>query len=174
MIHLPRFVMPGLAATLTLLLGAEWLLSGSQVIPPSRTLAIPAAPADDAPDGTVGQWGDTILARPLFNPDRRPVSEAGADASTSLPRLSAIIITSGTRAAIFAVDGQKPQVLTAGGTIDGYQLTHIAPGSVELAGPDGTVTLRPQFISASPPVSATPPGVIPADNSSNNNEENPN
>lgn len=182
MIRLPPRVMPGIAAALALLVAGEWMMPAPGAAPAATIPAIPAAVADNAVDEAVGQWGDTSLARPLFNPDRRPVSAPGANTGTSLPRLSAIIVTSGIRAAIFSADGQKPQVVQTGGIIDGYQLTHIAPGSIELAGPAGTLTLRPQFIatSSSPPAAATVaapgamPGTIPANNSSNFSDENPN
>jgi hypothetical protein len=182
MIRLSPFVMPGLAAALALLFVGEWLLPGPGAVPPTSMLAVPAAVSDYATDHLVGQWGDTVLARPLFNPDRRPASEVSTGTGTDLPRLSAIIITGGMRAAVFAADGQKPQVVQAGGTISGYQLLHVTPNSVDMLGPDGTVTLRPQFITAAPtgPAAAsasTPgvvPGMVPANNSSNYDEENPN
>ena len=149
---LPPPALPALAAALALLFAGEILLPGSPAVPPHKMFAIPSAAPEAAADEAAGQWGDTILARPLFSPDRRPVSAAGTDTSTSLPRLSAIIITGGTHAAVFSADGQKPQVVTAGGSIDGYQLDSIAPDSVQLTGPDGPLTLRPQFITSAPAI----------------------
>jgi len=162
---------PVLAAAFLLLLAALWLLPGPAA--PARHLPamLPAA-SPDATDAMISQWGSTALARPLFNPGRRPLDQAGASTDGSLPRLSAIIITGGTSAAVFAADGQKPQVVSQGGTIGGYVLNRIAPDQVELSGPGGTLTLHPQF-TASPAGTANsspPPGQIinPALNPSNN------
>jgi hypothetical protein len=143
--------MPALAIALALLLGVEWLLlPGPHVISPYKMPQIPAAQSSSEVDSAVAQWGDTSLARPLFQPDRRPVITADANQSTSLPRLSAILIVGGARAAVFAADGQKPQVVSTGGTIAGYRLERIAPDSVELFGPDGDLTVHPQFITTAP------------------------
>jgi hypothetical protein len=154
MIRLSPFAMQAVAAALALMFAAELLLPGPRVISPNKMPAIPAALPGNPANEIVGQWGNTALERPLFYPDRHPMSEAGADASTGLPRLSAIVIIGRTRAAIFAADGQKPQVATIDDTIDGYRLERIEPDSVELLGPDGTFAMRPQFIAA-PPASQT-------------------
>ena len=149
MIHLPRRTKPALAAAFLLLLAAEWLLPGPQA-PALRTPpALPAATPDASADAQISQWASTALARPLFNADRRPVEQPGTE-SDALPRLSAIIITGSNRAAIFDASGQKPQIVPEGGEIDGYRLQHIAPGTVDLLGPDGPVTLRPRFASPDP------------------------
>lgn len=166
MMPLRPFVIPGLTAILALVLAAECLLPGAPANPPDTRLAIPAAAPDKAADEIVGQWGNTILARPLFNPGRRPITAASTNTDTSLPRLSAIIIIGGTRVAIFAADGQKPQVIAAGNSIDGYRLQRVTPDSVDLLGPLGPLTLRPQFITAVPSASSR--------DNSNISEENPN
>jgi hypothetical protein len=44
-----------------------------------------------------------VLARPLFNPDRRPVETGVADAR-GLPRLTGIVVAGSQRVAIFADD----------------------------------------------------------------------
>ncbi|MDD2704428.1 MAG: hypothetical protein PHU07_03725 [Acidocella sp.] len=158
MIRAPQAAIPLLAAGLGLLLTAELLLPGPTAPPPRASPAIPAAAPDDAADAATSQWADTILARPLFNADRRPVQEAGAN--TALPRLSAIIVTDGVRSAIFSATGQKPQVVGEGGEIGGYRIEAIAPDEVKLAGPGGLLTLHPQFVTAAPPA-ATPPANAP-------------
>jgi len=150
MIRLPAQTLPALTAALALLLASEWLLPGARLVSPSKLPAFPTTLPDNAADAALSQWGDTALARPLFHPDRRPVAAAGTNADTSLPRLSAIIIIGGTPAAVFAAAGQKPQVVGAGGTIDGYRLEHIGPNTVELLGPEGELTVHPQFITATP------------------------
>lgn len=165
---------PALAGTLMLLLAALWLLPGPTASTPPLPALLPAAPPD-ATDAAISQWGNTALARPLFNPGRRPADQPGAAADGSLPRLSAIIVTAGGSAAVFAADGQKPQVIAQGDSIAGYVLNRIAPDHVELSGPGGPLTLRPQFAgaaaagTASPPPATPPPGqtLIPLNPSSN-------
>jgi hypothetical protein len=166
MIRLSPLAMRAAAAALALMLAAELLLPGPRGITLNKMPAIPAALPGNPANEVVGQWGNTALERPLFYPDRRPTSEPGADTSTGLPRLSAIVIIGHTRAAIFAAGGQKPRVAAIDDTIDGYRLERIEPDSVELLGPDGTLTMRPQFITA-PPANQT-------NDTLNNNEENGN
>lgn len=169
MIRLPPLTMPVLAAALTLFLAVEWFLPRPGIVSPYNLAAIPVAQPDSAADATIGQWGDTALSRPLFHPDRRPVVAVGADTSTSLPRLSAIIIIGNKSAAVFVADGQKPQIVGTGGTIDGYRLERIAPNGVELLGPTGDQTVRPQFTTTTPAN-----GANNAPDNSNISEENNN
>jgi len=146
----PRAAMPALAAMLTLLLALEWMLPGAA--PQHIAPAIPAAGADIGTDAAVGQWAATILARPIFNPDRRPAAEAeSSDAAEPLPRLTAIIIVAGVSRAVFSAPGAKPILVRPGGAVAGYQLKEIKAGSVSLLGPDGGITtLRPQFLAPAP------------------------
>jgi general secretion pathway protein N len=149
-IAMPRAIWPALAAVLALLLAAEWLLPGAA--PPPRVMpAIPAPGAGAAADAAVGQWASTILARPIFSPDRRPPAVADANAVIVLPRLTAIIITPETRRAVFLAPDGKALALGPGGEVAGYELKSITAGSVVLLGPDGGITtVRPQFLTPPP------------------------
>jgi hypothetical protein len=90
------------------------------------------------------------LARPLFNPTRRPVSSGGpASADFADKRLAGIVVSPQQRLAIFAVTGDKPLVVKEGADIDGWQIETITPFDVSLRGPGGTRTLRPKM-DASP------------------------
>jgi hypothetical protein len=158
-----RLAWPALAGALLVLLAAAWLVPGPAAAPRHLPAVItPAAP--QAPGAMVSQWGGTALARPLFSPGRRPQDQQGATADGTLPRLSAIIVSGGTGAAVFAASGQRPQVVNQGGTIGGYVLNRIAPDHIELAGPAGTLTLHPQFTPAAAAATApanpptSPPG----------------
>jgi len=102
-----------------------------------------AAPAADL-SASVQAWSAAILQRPLFRPDRRPLAPDAAVTAT-LPRLSAIIISSTGGAAIFSGDDGKAIAVTAGGVIDGYRIATIGPGEVKITGPAGDRTLHPQF-----------------------------
>jgi hypothetical protein len=89
-----------------------------------------------------------ILARPLFNPNRRP-PEAARQGEASVgelggERLSGIVVEADRRLAIFAVAGTKPQTLGEGDTVAGWRIENIAPGEVSLSGPGGVQTLRPK------------------------------
>jgi hypothetical protein len=146
---------PALAAALGLLLVAELLLPGPPLPTAREAPAIPAAMADQNADASISQWGATILARPLFNQNRRPVQMVSTGASNILPRLSAVIVIGNTRRAVFATPGQKPQIIAEGETIGPYTLDSIAPDKVRLHGPDGAMTLRPQFLTPAPATVAT-------------------
>jgi hypothetical protein len=149
----PWLIQSAAAAALALMLAAELLLPGGAATSAPAALVVPAAtPAQEA-DAAIGQWATTILARPLFNASRRPVQVAVSDMDVSLPRLSAIIVNGGVRSAVFDSGGPKPLVLTAGGSIGSYRIETIAPDNVDLLGPDGQVTLRPQFTTGA---AATP------------------
>ena len=150
------FILPGLAGLLGLLLAAE-LLTGQPAPPaPPMHAALPASSADIAMDDAISQWAGTVLARPLFNQTRRPDGDA-AQQGAGLARLTAIIVTAGSRSAIFAADGQKPQIVPEGGEINGYTLRRISADTVELSGPAGTLTLHPQFPSPATPASSSAP-----------------
>ena len=131
---------------------------------PARSAAggVPSArqaPADAVTD-RLQRWAATSLARPLFNPDRRPVAavEAGSNASAGLPRLSGIMITEAGRRAIFAATGAgKPQVVEEGGTVGGNLVRSISVEEVVLIGPDGPHRLHLAFDQALPGATPAPP-----------------
>jgi hypothetical protein len=89
----------------------------------------------------------TILARPLFNPTRRPPETvSGPDAGPDLAdaRLTGIVTLPPLKIAIFAVKGAKPLVLGEGETVSGWRIERITPAEIALSGPGGSQTLRPK------------------------------
>ena len=111
-----------------------------------------SAPTETASD-QARRWEAAILARPLFNPDRRPSAQAlaGSGEAAGLPRLSGIMITPTGRHAIFAsTTGGKPDVVAEGGSVGGYLVEAISPGEVMLAGSDGKHSLHPTFDNIRP------------------------
>jgi hypothetical protein len=133
---------PVLAALLGLVLLAELLPGGGDDSRlPDATLPRGGGAVAGA---DVQGWTQTILARPLFNPDRLPSGEAtgGGD---GLPRLSAILIGQGMASAIFAADGQKPLVVQVGGLVNGDKVQSISADEVVLLTAVGPVALRPRF-----------------------------
>lgn len=137
--------------------------------------AVPVRPpAPDAPAATpaalavrpAAQWAGTVLARPLFNPARRPpaASAAAPVAAAALPRLTGILISPTGRTAIFA-SGERPVAVVEGGVVAGYLVRSIQPGRVVLAGPGGEHSVRPSYDANRPPppaplrlAPAAPPG----------------
>ena len=131
---------------------------------PARSTAggVPSArqsPADAVAD-RLQRWAATSLARPLFNPDRRPVAVvgSGSTAAAALPRLSGIMITEAGRRAIFAATGaDKPQVVAEGGTVGGNLVQSITLEEVVLVGPDGPHKLHLAFDRQLPGAAMVPP-----------------
>lgn len=134
---------------------------------PLPSLASPALQAENAtfPADRSQDWVAIILDRPLFNVSRRPPPGAAAAASrgTGLPRLSGILVAASQRRAIFAGPaGSKPVVIAEGAKLGGYTVQSIGGGQVTLAGPAGTVVLRPAFDAAAPsPATAVPDLFVP-------------
>lgn len=154
-------LLPGLAITLGLLLAVEclggrggaWPL-GLGRLPVAREAAAPRPPS-------VQRWAETVLARPLFNPNRRPPQSSAA--VSGVARLTAIIIAGGARSAIFAGagTGEKPHILLEGDRVDGYAILRITSDTVELGGAAGRLTLHPQFPAAPAAVAAAQPAPPP-------------
>jgi hypothetical protein len=88
----------------------------------------------------------TILARPLFQPDRRPAPEAAA--SPKLGRLAGIIVSGTEKRLIFAgSSGGKPIVLKEGDHVDADVVQSISDEHAALSGPDGVKFITPSFDS---------------------------
>jgi hypothetical protein len=112
----------------------------------ANTASPVAVPRDKG--GQLDEQVATVLARPLFNPDRRPAALAKSKSATELGlkslRLAGIITAPGRRFAIFAVTGGKPLTLPEGQTVSGWQIESITPRQVSLSAFGGMITLQPQ------------------------------
>jgi len=98
-----------------------------------------------------------LLARPLFNDDRRPaVSAPAVLTSVAPPRLTGVFVSSQARSAIFAAAGDgKPVVLGVGDSVSAFRVQAIEAGQVTMVGDDGsTRLLRPSFDPRPPLVHA--------------------
>jgi hypothetical protein len=107
--------------------------------------------AGDAPQ--IRAWVAAILARPLFEPSRRPPSpaNAGGPAAAGFPRLTGIIITPQTRAALFAAPGSaRPIVVTAGSRLNGVLIKTIDDNQVVVVDANGPRILHPAFDRPTP------------------------
>lgn len=93
-------------------------------------------------------WADVALARPLFDPRRRPSAAEATTIATSSPppRLTAVLVSPQERLAIFAgVAGGQPLVVREGGAVGDHVVQSIRPGEAILLGPQGPHLLRPEF-----------------------------
>jgi hypothetical protein len=129
-----------------------WELSGApndSDMTPLRPRAPATAAAAQVPGNDhLPAWVASVLARPLFSPDRRPEVGATAVAGaglTGLPRLTAILVGPFGRSAIFAGQSREPIVVAEGGRIAAYQVTAIEATQVHLIGPHGTQVMQPSF-----------------------------
>jgi hypothetical protein len=102
----------------------------------------PLVPVQDD-SAALQNWTNTLLARPLFSPGRRPAAVAAI--SETLPPLSAIVISGTGAVAIFTDDEGMPVNVRIGGEIAGYKVAFIGPNMVRLAGPVGDETMHLQF-----------------------------
>lgn len=126
---------------------------------PSVVLVLAKAPTNP-PDNSLAEvkreeWLNTILGRPLFNPDRKPVITGQIQ---GLPRLTGIVIASTGNIAIFAGPPNSPAVVTqVGSNIAAFKVTSITVEGVTVVGPTGTLLLKPIFNVAVPPTPEVPP-----------------
>ena len=134
------------------IIGLELRRAPSGVAAP-RAAATAIAPRETPPaeptEAQVSRAVATVLARPLFAPTRRPPAEAppapaqAAPPPKPPPRLAGIVISSVSRAAIFAPDsGDKPVVVQRGGRIGDFVVRSIAPDAVLVDGPQGSTVLH--------------------------------
>jgi len=140
-----------------LLFGATSLLFGSLIVAEfmaGTENGVPIAPVVARRDAERSKsWSSslpidtlvaTILARPLFSPDRQPSAapqSAGADLKDK--RFAGIVIAPDRRLAIFAVAGAKPVVASEGDVVDGWRIESITADEVALVSAQGSRTLRP-------------------------------
>jgi hypothetical protein len=119
------------------------------------------SPAATVTNDHTSDWVTTVLARPLFSPDRRPAPAAAnvnGGTARGLPRLTGILVGPFGRSAIFAADSAaKPIVVQEGGHVAAYTVRSIEAAQVQLSGPNGAQVLHPSFDAApaSPTVSPT-------------------
>jgi hypothetical protein len=100
-----------------------------------------------------------ILARPVFNPGRRPISSAAKNV-TGLTRLTGIVITKSAKIAIFAASSDgHPIIAEEGSRISAYEVKNISDSGVTVVGPAGVLVMTPHFDVAHPPTpKQSPPG----------------
>ena len=131
-------------------------LSSSTAAAPAAARPAPEPPARDAARG----WAEAALARPLFQPGRRPAPPAEAaprPAAEDLPRLTALVSGPFGRRAIFAGMDGRSAVVTAGSTLNGWTVLSIGVGAVSVAGRDGERTIPLRRRTGAPEPTPAPP-----------------
>ena len=101
----------------------------------------------------VDALSETITARPLFTPGRRPPQPKQAAQSTVAPpppkppeirgRLAGVVLGPGEREALFARLGEKPLAISVGGEIDGWTVASIDADQVVLTSAFGQRVMHP-------------------------------
>lgn len=152
-----------LAAVASVLLAGALALElrpGDAVPDASPKPSVPSGPRNaalaEAPP--VAAWTEAMLARPLFNPDRRPVPATHAGKST-IPRLAGTIRANPGALAIFQPAGGKPFVVGRGGVVADWTVSDIADGEVVLLRGGSKTTLRTSY--ANLPVPSPQPVTAP-------------
>jgi general secretion pathway protein N len=163
-------VLAAVAAGLTALVLAEFFM-------PLGGGDASLAPTTARPDAerAMAQGGPTdfiaaILARPLFRPDRRPAPGdargLNAGGPADLPRLTAILLTTEEKRAIFQPSGKEPPIVVVeGDTVGNWRVEQIAVDAVTLTGPGGTRRVEPKFSNSPPsgvPFQPLPPAIAGA------------
>jgi hypothetical protein len=111
----------------------------------------------DAPAIEPAESIQTILARPIFAPSRRPpavvVAQAIAPpAVAKLPRLTGVVTSPSDRRALFAAAEGEVMEVAEGSSIGDYVVRSISPNEVVLAGPGGERELHPSSLKIIPHV----------------------
>jgi len=148
-------------AVLGSLLFAEFETDADQRAPAAEVSSPPSSAGALRIDAaSIEEQVETVLARPLFSPSRRPADmPAGnltADLGLERLRLAGIITAPGRRLAIFADTDGKPLAVAEGQSVKGWQIESITPRRVSLSAAGGIVNLRPQSSSASADPAAPP------------------
>jgi hypothetical protein len=144
---------PLVTLLLAIVIAGEWRRAGTAMpAPPSGSGVLIRSPQDDPQSLLAEQarhraaWLQLALARPVFEPSRRPpAGQAVTSSAPVLPRLSGVWFTPEEREVFFAGPDGKSVVLREGGSIDGYTVQAIEPGQATLTGPDGLHVLHPSF-----------------------------
>jgi len=116
--------------------------AGPGTAPPAWRGAAPSRPVTPGAAEQAGHWAATVLARPLFSPNRPPSTEAVVAGDQPL-KLQGTIVVPPARIAIFAPPGGgKSVVVRERDRMGALGIDEIRPGEVVATGPDGRVVFR--------------------------------
>lgn len=157
-----RAALPLLVASTTLLVGLLYLEAQPgaplpELVPHTgrEPMPLPRARSDHEQDRDTG-WSETILARPLFSPTRRParIVVPQTTAPAERPRLAGVVIAAGGTGAIFVGQDAKPVFAKIGDRVGPYRVAAIADGQVTVETATGTQILHPVFAQGPSPTAA--------------------
>ena len=128
---------------------AAAMLGGAEPIVPEPvpTITVPPRPSAAPLSADLGtRWAATALARPLFNPGRRPTQMPPVEAVSppSPPRLTGTLIGPSGKRALFAGGkvGDRPATVGENDRVGIWTVQAIRAGIVTIIGPDGMQELR--------------------------------
>ncbi len=136
------YVLAVVAMLLATMVGAEatWPQDVELAAPPVP-LPVQAPAALEAPSTDHTALTAVVVARPLFDPKRRPGTPAVTASALAPhpPRLTGTIIGTGQRRAILADLDNAPREVTVaeGGQVGPWTVQAVGPGRVTLSGPGG-------------------------------------
>lgn len=151
-------VLLGLGGTIAFELADRHAQPPSPAIPgtarPRSVATEPAMRSKFDIDATMSE----ILARPIFNPDRRPIGSA-VKSVAGLTRLTGIVVTDNRKLAIFAAPSPNghPVIAEEGSHLNAYEVKAISASGVTVVGPTGVIVMRPNFDTATPTVAKSTP-----------------
>lgn len=127
--------------------------------PPAVPAIVQPSDFGGPPQSVVSAWGAVVLARPLFNPSRRPPA-AGLAREVEIPRLSGIMITPSEKIAVFSPAAGSPIIVVKNSRMGAFTVMSITSDSVTVKGPEGVIVLRSDFSHREQFEKSTPGDVI--------------
>jgi hypothetical protein len=108
------------------------------------------------PQDLTQQLVNTVLARPLFAPGRRPPALA-TDGRSAAPRLSGIVVwPAGRVAMVQATSGKRTNAVAKGGVVDGWTVADITSDTITVQRAGDSVTLGLKFAAQTAVAAAVP------------------
>jgi hypothetical protein len=141
----------GLAAVLAVLAAVEIHAALRPLGAPLQAAAalpldLTTADSGNPPAAVLAGRRAALLARPLFNPSRRP--PVIASVQWVVPRLSGIMVTPTERIAVFSPVHGNPIIVAKNSRFGAFTVLFIGADSVMLQGPQGILVLRSGFGAA--------------------------
>lgn len=130
---------------------------GQEVVEQASVKQSEASNSNKGPKAFSADLAASILARPLFEPGRRPPAKA-QEPALAMPRLAGIVISPGYSAAIFQKSSStRPIVLKTGEVLENlWNVAGIAASEVTLAHDDTVLVLTPLGAADKGPPSPEP------------------
>ena len=161
----PRLRMPwallGTALVLAVVLAGEWIAFAGGAPLPAAAAPAPAsaAPAPENFAAPAPQLYAEIAARPLFEPGRRPVTDAGPPRQEAPPpslSVQGVVLSPTLRYAIVAHGNPtRFDAVTEGDTVEGWRVEAIGRDTISMSAGDAKIDVpvgKPDQPASAPPV----------------------